>query len=367
MSTMTAIGLMSGTSMDGIDLALIETDGQAKVGMGPSWSLSYAAHHREVLRRALDDATAMTQRDQRPGVLAQAEALVTAAHALVVSEFMSEQMIPLSDIDVIGFHGQTVLHRPAQRLTVQIGDGFALARTLRIPVVHDMRAADVAAGGQGAPLVPVFHQALVRSAGLDGPVAVLNLGGVGNLTYIDGDAPPIAFDTGPANALIDDEMLDRFALAYDEDGAVAASGQVDQKALAQMMAHPFFTQAWPKSLDRNAFSREPVMFLESPEAIATLTAFTAESIRAAEALLPAAPKLWVICGGGAANGTLREMIAQRVRGEVVTSDELGWSSRLMEARAFAYLAVRSLKGLPLTFPTTTGCPAPMTGGVLAVP
>jgi anhydro-N-acetylmuramic acid kinase len=230
-----------------------------------------------------------------------------------------------------------------------------------------MRAADVAAGGQGAPLVPVFHRALVRMSDLPGPVCVLNLGGVGNLTYVDGDADPIAFDTGPGNALIDDEMMRRFGLDLDEDGEVGASGQVDQVALAALLSDSYFSKPWPKSLDRNHFRRSAVMALAAQEAIATLTAFTAESIRAAEALLPRIPAAWVICGGGAFNPTLVGMIADRVTGDVMTAEAVGWSSRLMEAQAFAYLAVRALRGLPLTFPTTTGCPAPMTGGLIAQP
>jgi anhydro-N-acetylmuramic acid kinase len=367
MSLYTAIGLMSGTSMDGIDLAMIETDGEDVVRPGAWAGFTYAPAQRDLLRRALAEATALTDRADRPGVLAQAEALVTAAHAQVVGEFMSAGMIPASDVDVIGFHGQTVLHRPEQRLTVQIGDGQALAQMVRVPVCFDMRAADVAAGGQGAPLVPVFHRALVRASDLVGPVCVLNLGGVGNLTYVDGDADPIAFDTGPGNALIDDEMMRRFGVDMDEDGAVGAQGQVDHAALTALMADSYFSRHWPKSLDRNHFRRSVVMALAAQEAVATLTAFTADSIRAAERHLPKVPATWVICGGGAFNPTLLQMIADRVSGEVVTADAVGWSAKLMEAQAFAYLAVRALRGLPLTFPTTTGCPAPMTGGVIAMP
>jgi anhydro-N-acetylmuramic acid kinase len=367
MGLYTAIGLMSGTSMDGVDLALVDTDGEDVVRPGAWASRDYTPAQRDLLRRALADATALTSRDDRPGALAEAEAMVTAVHAQVVGEFMSAGMIPASDIDVIGFHGQTVLHRPADRLTVQIGDGAALARLARVPVAFDMRAADVAAGGQGAPLVPGFHRALVRAAGLPGPVAVLNLGGVGNLTFVDGDADPIAFDTGPGNALIDDEMLLRFGKPYDEDGETGGAGQVDPAALARLMSDSYFSKNWPKSLDRNHFRRSAVMGLAAPEAVATLTAFTAETIRAAEALLPKPPVLWVVCGGGAFNPTLVGMIADRVQGEVTTADAVGWSAKLMEAQAFAWLAVRCLRGLPLTFPTTTGCPAPMPGGLVAMP
>ena len=365
--THTAIGLMSGTSMDGIDLALIKTDGMSFIKQGPWASRSYTPAQRDILRQALDEAVELANRNLRPGVLAAAEVMITAAHAEIVSEFLAAGHMQAADIDVVGFHGQTVLHRPDERLTVQLGDGQALAQMLKIPVVYDMRAADIAAGGQGAPLVPVFHQALVNAAKLDGPVAVVNLGGVGNITFIDGDNDPIAFDTGPGNALIDDEMRLRFGVDYDEDGRIGGSGQVNQPALAAMMAHPYFGAPLPKSLDRNAFNREPVATLSNEEAIATLTAFTAESLRAATKLLPKPPVLWVVAGGGALNPTLIAMIANRIQAKVVIADDLGWPAQLMEAQAWAYLAVRSLRGLPLTFPTTTGVLMPMTGGVISNP
>lgn len=353
--------------MDGIDLALIKTDGLSFIEKGPWASVSYTPAQRAILRQAIDEAVALTNRNARHGVLAAAESMITAAHAQLVSEFLAAGLMQARDIDVIGFHGQTVLHRPHNRLTVQLGDGAALAQILKIPVVYDMRAADIAAGGQGAPLVPVFHQALVTAAKLEAPVAVVNLGGVSNITYIDGDADPIAFDTGPGNALIDDEMRLRFGEDYDEDGRIGGQGQVNQSALTILMAHPYFTAPLPKSLDRNAFSREPVAGLANEEAIATLTAFTAESLRAAQKLLPKPPKLWVIAGGGALNPTLMTMISNRTGAKVMIADDLGWPAQLMEAQAWAYLAVRSLKGLPLTFPSTTGVLMPCTGGVVSNP
>jgi anhydro-N-acetylmuramic acid kinase len=364
---MRAIGLMSGTSMDGIDLALIETDGVADITMGPSLSVDYSPDERALLRRALDEATAIEARTDRPGSLAEVEAMVTAAHGALVARFLAREGFHAADIDVIGFHGQTVLHRPKAGVTVQLGNGAALAKLLGIRVVYDMRAADVAAGGQGAPLVPVYHQALVRAAGLEGPVAVLNLGGIGNVTYLNGKADPIAFDTGPANALIDDEMHIRFGLPFDEGGRMAAGGQVDRAALNQLMGHPYFSAPLPKSLDRLAFSRAPVAHLEAPEAVATLTAFTAESVKAAIEHLPRPPRLWVVCGGGARNPMLLYHIVTRVGVDVTSADDLGWSAHMMEAQAFAFLAVRALKGLPLTFPGTTGVAHPLTGGVIAEP
>ena len=363
----TSIGLMSGTSMDGIDLALVKTDGLGSVEQGPWANVSYTPAQRAILRQANDEAAELTDRNARPGILAAAETMITAAHAQIVSEFLAAGHIKVSEIDVVGFHGQTVLHRPNDRLTVQLGDGAALAQMLKIRVVYDMRAADIAAGGQGAPLVPVFHQALVKAAQLEGPVAVVNLGGIGNVTYVDGDNDPIAFDTGPGNALIDDEMRLRFGKDFDQDGRIGGQGQVNQMALGALMAHPYFKAPLPKSLDRNAFSREPVAGLASEEAIATLTGFTAESLRAALKLLPKPPKLWVIAGGGALNPTLIAMISNRLAAKVVIADDIGWPAQLMEAQAWAYLAVRSLKGLPLTFPTTTGVPAPLAGGIVSQP
>jgi anhydro-N-acetylmuramic acid kinase len=368
MTTMlTALGLMSGTSMDGIDAALIETDGEGVVRMGPSAELAYTDEERVLLRQALADALPMKKRTERPGALVHAERLITRKHADIISDFLKEHDLTPEDIDVVGFHGQTVLHRPHTRLTVQIGDGQALADSLGIPVVHDLRAADVEAGGQGAPLVPVYHQALVRDAKLAGPVAVLNLGGVGNISYIAEGRDPLAFDTGPANALIDDLMLERTGVALDQDARHALAGQVDETVLAQLMDNAFFLEKPPKSLDRNAFSREAVAGLGIRDAAATLAAFTARSAAGARQWLPAEPKLWIVCGGGARNPAILKFLREETGATVRTADEFGWSASMMEAQAFAYLAVRSLKGLPLTFPTSTGVPRAMAGGVLARP
>ena len=365
MSLTTAIGLMSGTSMDGVDVALIETDGDGRIVQGPSGFTPYDDAERGLLRQALADATAMTDRKARPGCLPQAEAIVTDVHTRAVEAFLQANGIDRSGIDVIGFHGQTVLHRPEQKLTVQVGDGAELARRLGMRVVYDMRAADVAAGGQGAPLVPIYHRALVMAADLELPVGVLNLGGVANLTLVRQSGDPISCDTGPANALIDDLMLERIGVAMDRDGATAARGKVEQAALYRLMANPYFDLPPPKSLDRNAFSRAPVDRLSTEDAAATLTAFTVRSIEALWKHLPERPKLVVACGGGARNPTLMGALAQVLGCPVESADSLGWSADAMEAQAFGYLAVRSLAGLPLTFPTTTGAPRPMTGGVLA--
>ena len=367
-----AIGMMSGTSMDGVDVALIETDGEAHVVQGPSGFRPYVDSERALLRAALADAKGLTDAAQRPGILPQAEAFITCAHAEAVETFCRAQGVDLSGVDVIGFHGQTVLHRPERGLTVQIGDGAELAERLGRPVVFDLRSADVKAGGQGAPLVPVYHRALVAQARAAGPglpevVAVLNLGGVANATILSGDADPLACDTGPGNALIDDFVLSRTGAAYDEGGALAAAGHVDPAVLAGLLAHPFFEKSLPKSLDRNDFSSERVAALSDADGAATLTAFTAHALARLLPHLPERPAMWIACGGGARNLAMLEMIEAAVGAPVKPAEKFGWSSDAMEAQAFAYLAVRSSLGLPITFPGTTGVAVAMTGGRLAYP
>jgi len=364
---MKAIGTMSGTSIDGVDVALIETDGERVLALGPSGYRPYSEAERATLRQALTEAVHLTSRAQRPGALADAERLVTAAHAEAIARFVEDHALARQDIDVVAFHGQTVLHRPADRLTVQIGDGAALARALQMPVVSDLRAADVAAGGQGAPLVPAYHRALVRALGRVGPVVVVNIGGVGNITYVDGDAL-IACDTGPGNALLDDCMLRMTGSGVDRDGAAAARGKVDEAWVAHALTLPFFAAPPPKSLDRNDFAHLQLPPMSVDDGAATLTALTAASIAHVAGKLPKRPASWIVAGGGANNPTMLRMLAERVRpAQVERAADLGWQGDAIEAQAFGFLAVRSLKGLPLTFATTTGVPVPLTGGVLAKP
>lgn len=362
-----AIGLMSGTSMDGVDVAFIETDGKGDVRQGPRASFSYSDDERRTLRAALDEAVRLTDRTARPGVLAQAHAIVTDRHRSAVVDFLKANGLDKGHVDVVGFHGQTVLHRPERHLTVQIGDGAALAASLGIPVVWDMRAADVAAGGQGAPLVPAYHRALAGAAHLEFPVAVLNVGGVANITFLPGDGDPIAFDTGPGNALLDDLMLERTGQAMDRDGKTASAGKINAQALTQLLDNPYFKAPPPKSVDRNDFTRAAVADLSTPDAAATLVAFTAQTVADSFALLPQRPRRLIVSGGGAHNPVLLDMLQERCGCEVATADDMGWSADAMEAQAFAYLAVRSLNGLPLTFPGTTGVATPLTGGVLSRP
>src|SRR5580700_5826530 len=251
---LTAIGLMSGTSLDGVDVALIETDGKRVKAFGPSGYRAYTDKERGLLRQALAEATHLPQRDARPGILREAERAVTIAHAEAVAAFNAQHRIGAEDIDIVGFHGQTVLHRPEKRLTVQIGDAAALAKAIHIPVMHDFRAADVAAGGQGAPFVPVYHRALTQSLQREGPIVVVNIGGVSNITYIDGPDTLIACDTGPGNALLDDYLFRTTGQRFDCEGRMAAQGAIDEAWIARALTHPFFALPPPKSLDRNDFA-----------------------------------------------------------------------------------------------------------------
>jgi len=367
MSSVAAIGLMSGTSLDGVDVALIETDGDTIGRFGPTGYRPYADAERAMLRGALAAAVGLADRTARPGVLRAAEACVTTAHAEAVESFLEANGISADAIAVVGFHGQTVLHRPETRLTVQIGDGQALAARLGVPVVFDFRAADVAAGGQGAPLVPVFHRTLVETLHRPLPVAVLNVGGVANVTYVDADTL-IACDTGPGNALIDDFIHARTGEARDSDGRTAARGTVDGAFIARSLAHPFFALAPPKSLDRNDFAGVALPDLSVADGAATLTALTAAAVAAVVAHLPHRPRSWIVAVGGARNPTLMRMLAARLAPATVESaDAVGWSADAIEAQAFGVLAVRALHGAPLTFPTTTGVARPMTGGVIVRP
>jgi anhydro-N-acetylmuramic acid kinase len=364
---------MSGTSMDGIDIAAIETDGETVSRFGPATTQPYRADDAALLRTAVEAARTLNDRHARPGILAEAERLVTALHAAAVLSFLRTNGLHPRDIDVIGFHGQTVLHRPDERLTVQLGDGQALADETGIRVVYDLRAADIAAGGQGAPLVPVYHRALAAMLDRPHPIAVLNIGGVANVSYIDGVPDPYACDTGPGNALIDDFMRARRDCLRDENGEAAARGQVDEAAVARVLKHSFFALKPPKSLDRNAFrewvaDRAQLADKSVEDGAATLAAITAATVATIVPHLPAPPRSWIVCGGGANNATLVRMLRERLApASVETAGEAGWDADAIEAQAFAYMAVRSLRGLPITFPTTTGVPEPMTGGVLAEP
>lgn len=356
-----AIGLMSGTSIDGIDAALIETDGfnfVRPLGFLPN---PYEFEFRKKLRSLLGN----TQGTKDP-VVAAFERELTELHADIVHKLLKQvygnQPLDLASIDMIGFHGQTLWHQPKKRATIQIGDGALLSKMTKIPVVNDFRTADVKAGGNGAPLVPLYHRAL--SARLPKPVVVLNIGGVSNVTWIGGDEDDeiIAYDVGPGNALIDDWVLHHTGAAYDEHGLLAASGQADAVIVDRAMKEAFFHQKPPKSLDRDMFKDLMPDRLSHADGAATLTMITARAVAAAMKFMPQRPDKLYVTGGGRLNSTLMRWIAELAEISVSPVDELGWSGDGLEAEAFAYLAVRSHLGLPLSVPGTTGVQSPMTGG-----
>ena len=354
---MRVIGLMSGTSLDGIDAALIETDGVDQVQAGPSLTRPYPGEFREALRAILG-ATEPSE------CVRAVERRLTELHAEAVAELRRRH--DLKDIELLGFHGHTILHRPDEGRTWQIGDGALLARLTGVPVVSDFRTADVAAGGEGAPLVPVYHRALVAS--LRKPLAILNIGGVANVTWIGaGEADLVAFDTGPGNAPIDDWMRAKAGSGYDEGGLTALGGQIDHAFVERFLDHAFFARRPPKSLDRDDFARFRPDHLGIEDGAATLAACTVAAVLTARRHLPAQPVRWLVTGGGRHNRALMEGLAAGTNVPVEPVDVMGWDGDALEAQAFGYLAVRSLRGLPLSFPGTTRVPAPQAGGRLDRP
>lgn len=352
----TAIGVISGTSMDGIDVALIRSNGRLAVEPGPGATYPYAEPLAAELRAVVADPV------RAAGTLAGLEREVTLAHAAAVESFLAQFGIDRASVALVGLHGQTVLHRPRERFTRQLCDGALAAATLGLDIIADFRSADVAAGGEGAPLVPLYHAAL--AAGLERPVMILNWGGVGNVTWLGANEEIIAFDTGPANALIDDFVRRRRGLPYDADGALAASGRVDPGRLAAWLKDPYFARVAPKSLDRNHFHAlaADVEALPDADGAATLAAFAVEATAAALDQVPEAPRQWIVCGGGRRNLNLMQRLAARLGVPVESIETLGFDGDAIEAQCFAYLALRARDGLPLSLPTTTRAPRPLTGG-----
>jgi anhydro-N-acetylmuramic acid kinase len=341
---------MSGTSLDGIDVAMIETDGRAHVIPGPALTIPYPDAFRERLRSVLGGV----------GPVGEVEAELTGLHAEAVEQFLARH--PGTTADIVGLHGHTILHRPAERRTCQLGDGGRLAHRLQIDVVADFRSADVAAGGEGAPLAPLFHAAL--AAMLPKPLAVLNLGGVANVTWIGGSEDILAFDTGPGNALIDDWVRRHTGAKADLDGALAGAGRASEAHVARFLERPFFARRPPKSLDRDDFRDAMPKGLSLEDGAATLTETTAAAVVAGCKHFPAPAREWLVCGGGRHNPTLMAALASRLGVPVRPVEAVGWNGDALEAQAFAYLAVRSIAGLPLSLPSTTGVPRPTTGGRL---
>lgn len=359
---MRVLGFMSGTSLDGVDAAIVETDGERVHAFGPARLVAFDDRERAALIAATEAAVAADGAG-RPASFARAEAIVLDVHQraaeLVVADYGDR-------IDLVGFHGQTVLHRPERGLTIQLGDAAALADALGTPVVAQMRAADLAAGGQGAPLVPAYHAALAERIGVARPLAFLNVGGVANLTWLGSNGELIAFDTGPGNGMIDLMVQARGQGRYDDGGRLAAAGRVDEHALAALLDADFFDVRGPKSLDRYDFPLDATAHLAVTDAAATLTAFTAAAVARGAAQLPEPPRRWLVCGGGRHNPTLMAALGAAL-GHVEPVDVHGLRGDFTEAEAMAFLAARCGRGLPTTFPGTTGVPMPISGGELFTP
>lgn len=351
------IGLMSGTSLDGVDAAWLETDGESVGAFGPTLTLPYDDRLRTDLRRILDAAPTLAQDDRR---LKSAEARLTEYHIRAVAALGRQA-------DLIGFHGQTILHQPDLRRTWQIGNAAELAWRTGVPVAFDFRSADVAAGGQGAPLAPIYHAALARDVAK--PLAVLNVGGVANVTWIGSDGTLIAFDTGPGNGPLDDWIARRVGIAFDRDGVAARSGTVAQPVLDRLLSHAYFTKPPPKSLDRldfaGALAASGLEDLSPSDGAATLVAFTAGAVAAAS--LPEAPRRWLVTGGGRHNPAIMDALRGRLGVAVDPVEAVGWDGDALEAQCFGFLAARTRAGLPISFPGTTGAQMPMSGGRIVKP
>ena len=355
-----ALGAMSGTSLDGVDAAVIDTDGETVFGFGATGFLPYTPAQQAVLRGALGKWP-----DQD---VAEAAEVVETLHAQLLSRF--------DGVDLVGFHGQTLAHDPAGRGTHQVGDGAVLAEVLGLPVVWDFRSADVQLGGQGAPLAPFYHFALARWIGAEAPLAFLNLGGVGNLTWIDPSRPTpeaegalLAFDTGPANAPLDDLMRARRGVGRDEDGALAASGTADEAEVAAFLTSSYFFKMPPKLLDRNDFAvlSDVVAGMPDADAAATLVACAADAVARGMEHCPVPPARVLVTGGGRRNRAMMARLAAGLACPVDPVEAVGLDGDMLEAQAFAFLAVRVARGLPTSCPGTTGVRASVGGGVVSRP
>ena len=366
------LGFMTGTSLDAVDMAVIETDGDEITGLGPAGEKKLDPGVRRLLEAAIGDALKLKEGDPTPASFGVAAQAMAEEHIAAGDAFMRDNGLLPGDIELIGLQGQTVLHAPPgpdrpEGRTIQLIDAPAVARALAAPTVYDLRQDDVAAGGQGAPLAPIYHAALVRYSGLHVPMAVLNLGGVANLTLIRSDGELEAFDTGPGVGMIDLVVQDRTDRRYDEDGKLARAGQANERALNAYLSDPYFQRRGPKSLDRFDFRLDRVVAMTLPDAAATLTAFTAEAVWRGLQACSEIPLRVVVTGGGRHNPALMDAIRGVCPLPVLTAEDVHWRGDSIEAEAFAFLAARSMMALPISFPGTTGVPAPLTGGRIAMP
>ncbi len=364
-------GFMSGTSLDAVDAAIVLTNGHTVTDLGPATERRYTPEERAILQQATDAARQWNWIGPEPRACFDAAmAVITDTHEQTWRQLLERWEGPVPEL--VGVHGQTVLHRrtlPSQPgATRQLLDAASLQARLGVTLAYDFRSADISAGGQGAPLAPAYHGALLAALG-DRPNAALNLGGVANITLRLPDGSLIAFDTGPANGPLDEWVEAHGHGTYDVDGRIAQTGRVDQQRLQALLDHPYLRQAWPKSLDRYDFNRSMVAGLGFADGAATLTAFTAATVAAALAQLPQMPDHLIVCGGGRRNPTLMSMLQTAMpRTIVMSAEQAGWRGDSIEAEAFALLAVRTQRGLPISWPHTTGVPVPTPGGrLLAAP
>ncbi len=353
---------MSGTSLDGVDAALIETDGYDYAKPLAFYYRPYEETERAQIKSCFG------RRDRNADDVWAAERLVTIKHAEAVLALLKQENMPPQSVDYIGFHGQTIFHAPAEKLTIQIGDGDLLAKQTGIAVIYDFRSHDVSMGGEGAPLAPIYHRALAKTAGISTPLVILNIGGVSNVTWIGtGVNDILAFDTGPGNALMDDWVQTRTGQRYDEDGKLAKAGTPIQNLLDKWSRHPYFTRQPPKSLDRNEWDiadlgevSKELGDISTEDGAATLLQFTVQTILDSQRFMPEVPQVWYACGGGRHNKALMGLLSEKLN--IHSIDELGWDGDAIEAECFAYLAIRNSLNLPISFPTTTGISEPLSGG-----
>lgn len=365
-----AIGLMTGTIIDGfIDIAALRTDGQDIVEFGP-WALSpYPDTLQELIGRSFEAALAWRFAGAEPAVFQEAETALTLAQADAVAGFLDAHDIARDSVRAIGFHGQTVLHQAPEQgrpgHTRQLGDGRLMADRLGIDVVYDFRTDDIRAGGHGAPISVSYHHALLRHLGAGPDTAIINLGGVANLSWASAGGDVVGFDSGPGVGPINDWVAAHGAGEMDLEGRIAAGGRVDEERLRTMLAHPFFAAPWPKSLDRFDFTGALADGLALADGAATLTAFTAGTVGQALDMLPTRPDRLIVCGGGRKNPTLMAELARRADVQALAAEAVGLRGDAIEAECFAFLAMRKIHDLPISFPETTGVPQAMAGGRVA--
>lgn len=370
LKTVKAIGLMSGTSLDGIDVALLDTNGETIDAFGPTYFRPYSQEEREIIEAATEAALKWNFDGVAPNIFAQAEEVVDAAHIQAVENFLNSNSINAKDINLVGYHGQTILHRPPNKgvigNTLQLGNGSRVAAALKIDTVYDFRSNDVEHGGQGAPLAPVFHKALVAGSHLEGSVGVLNVGGVSNITITTETGKMTATDCGPGNGPLDSWMSQNQAGNYDKDGQAALAGTPDFALIERWLSRDFFQKPEPKSADRWDFDvLDQMQGLSIEDGAATLAVFAAAGIK--DTLVKSGSNInhLVVCGGGRRNPAMMAALIEQNIGSVVSAEHLGWRGDDIEAQAFAFLAARHVNQLPLSYPSTTGVSKAVTGGLLA--